>query len=317
MSRYGDEVLKNCGEGKNQTVCAADHYSAIGRSEGRYWDCDGLEDMTDEQVGCYLIRYHELLRDKEIEKPEDAKRFYKQWGITLKHDLSCEGLEMLTDEQAHCYLDRYDDLADDFGPENYAAARRHWIRHGKEEGRKHTCEGLQELTEEQALCYLERYDDIAKAFGPKNINAAKRHFKTNGFFEKRDPYCDRFPGLNQTLTDAQAKCYLERYPDLQAKLGKDNLEAAKSHYTVYGFKEHRSPNCGEPLTEEQAEAYANRYPDLAKLAKQHADVEKDYKTAYLSRHYYEVGQNQGRNKEIPPRITDTQAKCYLERNPDL
>lgn len=76
LSRYSD-ILKGCDEGKKPGECAIEHYSASGRSEGRYWDCDGLEDMKDHLAECYMIRYLEELRENDVENIEGAKLYYK------------------------------------------------------------------------------------------------------------------------------------------------------------------------------------------------------------------------------------------------
>lgn len=46
-----------------------------------------------------------------------------------------------------------------------------------------------------------------------------------------------------SLTDAQAQCYLNRYPDLQDAYGLTNIEAAKKHWIAHGIHENRNYKC--------------------------------------------------------------------------
>ena len=46
-----------------------------------------------------------------------------------------------------------------------------------------------------------------------------------------------------SLTDAQAQCYLNRYPDLQDLYGLTNIEAAKKHWIAHGIHENRNYKC--------------------------------------------------------------------------
>ena len=38
------------------------------------------------------------------------------------------------------------------------------------------------------------------------------------------------------LDDKEAACYIKRYPDVSEQFGKDNLEGAKHHWHVFGFR---------------------------------------------------------------------------------
>ena len=51
-----------------------------------------------------------------------------------------------------------------------------------------------------------------------------------------------------TLSDAQAQCYLNRYRDLINAFGSTNIQAAKSHWISNGKREGRNPLCDEPTT---------------------------------------------------------------------
>jgi len=48
------------------------------------------------------------------------------------------------------------------------------------------------------------------------------------------------------LTDAEAQCYLDRYPDLQRAFGRYNIAAAKKHYCEFGQREGRNYSCNRP-----------------------------------------------------------------------
>lgn len=66
------------------------------------------------------------------------------------------------------------------------------------------------------------------------------------------------------MTNKQAQCYLNRYPDLQRAFGAHNIRAAKFHWTHNGYKEHRHKTCEKPLNDREARCYVPRYEDLAK-----------------------------------------------------
>ena len=51
---------------------------------------------------------------------------------------------------------------------------------------------------------------------------------------------------DRMMTDEQAKCYLERYPDLRLAFG-TNLLKAKQHWNAHGFDEKRTKSCETDL----------------------------------------------------------------------
>jgi len=60
------------------------------------------------------------------------------------------------------------------------------------------------------------------------------------------PTTTAVPTSTQTaspISDAQAQCYLDRYPDLQNALGATNIAQSKIHWTSYGYKEGRDISC--------------------------------------------------------------------------
>ena len=63
------------------------------------------------------------------------------------------------------------------------------------------------------------------------------------------------------MSDKEAQCYLDRYPDLRAAFG--TLEAAKKHWEEHGEREKRNKACEGPLTDAEAKCYLDRYEDLA------------------------------------------------------
>jgi hypothetical protein len=64
------------------------------------------------------------------------------------------------------------------------------------------------------------------------------------------------------ITDEMAKCYHERYPDLQRAFN-GNLAQLKEHWQVYGRNEKRIKFCYHELTDEEAQCYLDRFPDIA------------------------------------------------------
>ena len=54
---------------------------------------------------------------------------------------------------------------------------------------------------------------------------------------------DNITAVPISLTDAQAQCYLNRYPDLQDTYGLTNIEAAKKHWIAHGIHENRNYKC--------------------------------------------------------------------------
>ena len=57
------------------------------------------------------------------------------------------------------------------------------------------------------------------------------------------PACPEVPYVNGSACDWQ--CYLDRYPDLGATFGADNIEAASTHYRCIGHAEGRDCTCGQ------------------------------------------------------------------------
>ena len=113
------------------------------------------------------------------------------------------------------------------------------------------------------------------------------------------------------MSDEDATCYLNRYPDIVQEVGLGNLEAAKKHWDEKGKGEQRVSTCDGPMSDEDARCYIDRYPDL----KGFNNDEKPLDTA--RRHYDDWGIYEGRNNRCGQRITDQQAQCYLDRYDDL
>ncbi|MEI6735207.1 MAG: hypothetical protein WCK94_14605, partial [Comamonadaceae bacterium] len=66
------------------------------------------------------------------------------------------------------------------------------------------------------------------------------------------------PSAAQYLSVLDATFYLNKYPDLKAAFG-TNLEAAKTHWLQYGYKEGRDSAPGFSIG-----GYMARYPELQK-----------------------------------------------------
>ena len=102
------------------------------------------------------------------------------------------------------------------------------------------------MTKRQARYYLKRYSDLRKQFGAKNYKAAIKHWKEFGRKEKRNKLAYK------ELSDKQAKCYLERYPEIKPKNvtnETDVLSIARKHYFDWGFFENRNRYCADRITD--------------------------------------------------------------------
>jgi len=76
------------------------------------------------------------------------------------------------------------------------------------------------------------------------------------------------------MTDEEARCYIDRYPDLEAfdmhfAPDANPLARAKRHYKEFGQLEGRQKFCGQKITEQQARCYLERYPDLLESFGEH------------------------------------------------
>jgi hypothetical protein len=169
------------------------------------------------------------------------------------------------------------------------------------------------------------------------------------YFSKKDPhtmteYWDKTQKsyrFKNKMTDDEASCYSERYPDLKAAFNGD-IGALKNHWTKYGRKEKRNKFCYTDMTEEETKCYLKRFPDVSfttikwspKTAKKKASSAKkkgekwnafdddskklaENPVQHARDHYDVFGHFERRNTKCAPRITDIQAECYLRRYQDL
>jgi hypothetical protein len=140
------------------------------------------------------------------------------------------------------------------------------------------------------------------------------------------------------MTDDEATCYSERYPDLKAAFN-GNIGSLKSHWEKNGRKEKRNKFCYTDMTEEETKCYIKRFPDVSftsitkspkqirKLAKKAAKKKEKFNAVgkgleenpvqHARDHYDVFGHFERRNTKCAPRITDMQAECYLRRYSDL
>lgn len=107
------------------------------------------------------------------------------------------------------------------------------------------------------------------------------------------------------MTDDEATCYMNRYPDVVQAVGFGNIVDAKKHWDKTGSKEKRDKTCDKVLTDEEAQCYIDRYPDLQTLTKINKPKSDPLKIA--KKHYVEWGIYEGRNRHCAERITDQQA----------
>lgn len=96
----------------------------------------------------------------------------------------------------------------------------------------------------------------------------------------------------QTMTDAEAACYLERYPDLKGAFNTD-IAKAKMHWREYGTHEGRNKTCDglQGMTDAEAECYLLRNPDLKQAFG--SDL------ARAKEHWAINGLKEGRSKACP------------------
>lgn len=92
------------------------------------------------------------------------------------------------------------------------------------------------------------------------------------------------------MTDAEARCYIDRYPDLKNLDSEEKpLVAAVKHYNDWGIYEGRQKFCAPRITDQQAQCYLDRYPDL-----QNAFGTDDNSWILAKAHWYNNGFNEGR-----------------------
>ena len=103
-----------------------------------------------------------------------------------------------------------------------------------------------------AECYGARHWDLRAAFGGDNGSLSAHSLNSlAGGSESRDLTC--------TLSDAEAQCYLDRYPAVQAYAG-TNLKLARKHYYEVGMGVNNDFVC--PPGKKEFQCYLDRYPDL-------------------------------------------------------
>lgn len=97
------------------------------------------------------------------------------------------------------------------------------------------------------------------------------------------------------MTDEGARCYIDRYPDLDAfnthfEPAADPIARAKMHWLDFGKEEGRNPWCAQKITEQQARCYYENYADLQKeFGPEFLKVKDD-----VISHWYKTGYAEGR-----------------------
>ena len=137
----------------------------------------------------------------------------------------------------------------------------------------------------QNECYMARYVDLRAAFG-KNTESAGNHWNRHGQAENRNHTC--------TLSDEDAQCYIDRYPDA----GTD-LDEARKHYYETGMKEHRDFTC--PPGVKELTCYVKRYPDLQNAFGTNYTIGMDWNhTLYKAHsHWHNHGKKEKRDISCP------------------
>ena len=138
----------------------------------------------------------------------------------------------------------------------------------------------------QAECYGARYWDLRAAFGSDDT-ALGNHFTkyTGSGRENRDASC--------ALSDAEARCYIDRYEDAKAFAGAD-LEKAREHYYETGISEHRDFVC--PPGVKELKCYVERYADLKQAFGTNYDTPGTSSALYKAgKHWFKNGKAENRD----------------------
>jgi len=139
-------------------------------------------------------------------------------------------------------------------------------------------------------CYGARYWDLRAAMGTDG-DALGNHY-TNGTVngpETRSNSC--------TLSDDEAQCYIDRYPDAKTYAGTD-LQKARKHYYETGMAENRDFACG--LSVKELQCYGERYSDLQNAFGTDYAARGTDKTLYkLGQHWGRSGAGEGRDFSCP------------------
>lgn len=110
-------------------------------------------------------------------------------------------------------------------------------------------EGGDDITDADARCYIDRYPDLDMFNNhfepaPDALSRAKMHYEQAGKEEGRNPFCA------PEITDQQARCYFENYPDLKDDLSittyEGNFDKLRKHWRTKGFNEGRNHKCDVP-----------------------------------------------------------------------
>ena len=140
-----------------------------------------------------------------------------------------------------------------------------------------------------AECYGARHWDLRAAFGSDKAALTNHHttYVTNGS-DTRSNSC--------TLTDAEAQCYLDRYPAVQAYAG-TNLKLARKHYYEVGMGVNNDFVCPPGVTE--LKCYGERYPDLQNAFGTDYDTPGFGTTYKLGQHWGNHGKGESRDFSCP------------------
>jgi hypothetical protein len=259
-----------------------------------------LKNLTDTEAQCYLNRYSDL--KKEFGTDLFATKFHwMTYGFNEGRDPSCPGSTItptpdpkpapiyknLTDIEAQCYLDRYSDLKYAFKTD-LKAADNHWMTRGFKEGRDPSCPAPATQPPE-----TQPPETQPPATQPPETQPPETQPPETQPPETQPPETQPPETQPKNLTNSQAQCYLNRYGDLRKAYGTD-LEKAKNHWIIYGFKEGRNPYCQPTnnLTDAEAQCYLNRYANLK-------DV---FGTDLLAanNHWMNYGYKEGKDPSCPP-----------------
>ena len=189
-------------------------------------------------------------------------------------------------------------------------------------------------------CYSDRYPDLKTAFGD-NFDQLHKHWNDFGHNEKRNKFCYK------DLTDDEATCYLKRFPDIAFTYLEDpktvkNIKmmaelitlrvkdaANTEKFGAGGVDPLSKSSCPVTLLDISADPKEETTPVNATTNATNATAANlgDGKVAleeytknpiqYAKDHYDYWGFYEQRNRHCADRLTDIQAKCYLNAHEDL
>jgi hypothetical protein len=171
----------------------------------------------------------------------------------------------LTDAEAKCYLDRYGDLQKAYGT-NLENVKNHWITYGYKEGRNKSCDSVAPPISTTGPTTGPTTGSTTGPTTGSGTSSTTGSTTGSGTGTCSNSSSGNTPTTTnstltststpKTLTDAESRCYLNRYPDLSSEF-KNDLVAANNHWVNNGFKEGRDSTCHLFDIKDQIYSYYN------------------------------------------------------------